>query len=231
MDLGFRSLHFPKSKLSLCMLLGFACQLTLACCFECLILVNLLLRLSCVCEPAASSVLCLLSLQSFSPNALFFFSANRALLDNASLLRDRLLLLDLSIRKIQELRKACFPEPPSLRDLSSFRDGRVLILMPATWNRLIKSSQQALRPLGPKSRIPRSGGLLSSSTLLFSHLSRASILQSWDLMGQVRLVPASAAVSRFGCVCGWRLANCGSSSQQAIVNRASRHLKKAVMSI
>ena len=50
-------------------------------------------------------------------------------------------------------------EPPSLRDLSSFRDGRVLILMPATWNRLIKSSQQALRPLGPKSRIPRSGGL------------------------------------------------------------------------
>ena len=37
-----------------------------------------------------------------------FFSANRALLDNASLLRDRLLLLDLSIRKIQELRKACF---------------------------------------------------------------------------------------------------------------------------
>ena len=122
-------------------------------------------------------------------------------------------------------------EPPSLRDLSSFRDGRVLILMPATWNRLIKSSQQALRPLGPKSQIPRSGGLLSSSTLLFSHLSRASILQSWDLMGQVRLVPASSAVSRFGCVCGWRLANCGSSSQQAIVNRASRHLKKAVMSI
>eukprot|EP00439_Symbiodinium_sp_Y106_P016118 s3517_g2.t1 len=35
-----------------------------------------------------------------------FFSANRALLDNANLLRDRLLLLDLSIRKIQELRKA-----------------------------------------------------------------------------------------------------------------------------
>ena len=113
-------------------------------------------------------------------------------LDDASLLRDRAPASRSFHPQDPGTSQSVFSEPPSLWDLSTcIYRRRVLIYLIYLCLLLgIGLVIDLFEPAGTKAiraKIPdsHSGGLLSSSTLLFSHLSRASILQSWALMGQV----------------------------------------------